>query len=83
MKELEIKYELTFSCDDYLMEKIEEEMPFVREEAFNNETEEEIFEWALDEALQEYFPIGWNEREAIVAQSDKIYEWWKENKKNV
>ena len=78
MKKLTIKYEMTFSCNEYLLEKINYEWADAAEEN-ENATEKEIFETALAYALEEFFNVSMDEIEAILAQSDKIYEWWKEN----
>ena len=78
MKKLTIKYEMTFSCNEYLLEKINYEWADAAE-ANENATEKEIFETALAWALDEFFSVSMDEIEAILAQSDKIYEWWKEN----
>lgn len=82
MKKLTIKYEMTFSCDEYLLEKINYEWTDAVKEN-EGETEKEIFETALAWALDEFFSVSMDEIEAILTQSDKIYKWWKENKKNV
>ena len=82
MKKLTIKYEMTFSCDEYLLEKINYEWADAAKEN-GIATEKEIFETALAWALEEFFSVSMDEIEAILTQSDKIYKWWKENKKNV
>ena len=76
---MEIKYELSFKCDDWLLEKINDEWSYALDEVEETAPEEEIFEIALAYALVDNFDLSYNEREAILAQSDKIYEWWKEN----
>lgn len=82
MKKLIIKYEMTFSCDEYLLEKINYEWADAAKEN-GIATEKEIFETALAWALDEFFSVSMDEIEAILTQSDKIYKWWKENQKNV
>lgn len=82
MKELTIKYEMTLSCNEYLLEKINYEWTDAVKEN-EGETEKEIFEAALAWALDEFFNISMDEIEIILTQSDKIYKWWKENQKNV
>lgn len=73
---------MTFSCDEYLLEKINYEwIDAVKEN--EGETEKEIFKTALAWALDEFFNISMDEIEIILTQSDKIYKWWKENQKNV
>ena len=76
---MEIKYELSFECDDWLREKIDAEWSYALDEVEETTTEEEIFEIALAYTLEDNYCVSYNEREAILAQSDKIYEWWKEN----
>ena len=76
---MEIKYELSFECDDWLLEKINAEWSYALDEVEETAIEEEIFEIALAYALVDDFALGYNEREAIMAQSHEIYKWWKEN----
>ena len=83
MKKLNIKYEMTFTCDEWLINRINCEWDYALDEIEGTETEEEIFEIALAYALGEYYDVSYNEREAIMAQSHEIYKWWKENKNNV
>lgn len=83
MKELNIKYEMTFTCDEWLIKCINQEWEFALDEIEGTETEEEIFEIALGYALTGYYDVSYNECEAIMDQSDEIYKWWKENKENV
>ena len=73
---------MTFSCDEYLLEKINYEWADAAKEN-GIATEKEIFETALAWALEEFFSVSMDEIEIILTQSDKIYKWWKENKKNV
>lgn len=82
MKKLTIKYEMALSCNEYLLEKINYEWTDAAKEN-GIATEKEIFETALAWALEEFFSVSMDEIEAILTQSDKIYKWWKENKKNV
>ena len=82
MKELNIKYEMTLTCNEYLLEKINYEWADAAKEN-GIATEKEIFETALAWALEEFFSVSMDEIEAILTQSDKIYKWWKENQKNV
>lgn len=76
---MEIKYELSFECDDWLLEKIDAEWSYALDEVEETATEEEIFKIALSYALVDDYALGYNERKAIMAQSHEIYEWWKEN----
>lgn len=80
MKELDIKYELTFTCDKWLIEQINYEWEFALDEIEGTETEEEIFEIALGYALNDSYAVSYKECEAIMVQSHEIYKWWKENK---
>lgn len=80
MKKLSIKYERTFTCDEWLIKCINEEWEYALEDIEGTETEEEIFEIALGYALDDNYDVSCAECEAIMAQSHKIYEWWKENK---
>lgn len=80
MKELDIKYELTFTCDKWLIEQINYEWEYALDEIEGTETEEEIFVIALGYALNDCYVVSYNECEAIMAQSHEIYKWWKENK---
>lgn len=82
MEKLTIKYEMTFSCDEYLLEKINYELADAVKEN-EGEAEKEIFETALAWALDDFFSVSMGEIEVILTQSDKIYKWWKENQKNV
>ena len=82
MNELNIKYEMTFTCDEWLIRHINHEWGNALDETEGAETEEEIFEIALSYALEENYALSYNEREAIFAQSHEIYKWWKENKEN-
>ena len=79
MKKLNIKYELTFICDEWLIDRINHEWEYALDEIEGNESEEEIFEIALAYALAYSYDVSYNEREAIMAQSQEIYKWWKEN----
>ena len=79
MKKLNIKYELTFICDEWLIDRINHEWEYALDEIEGNESEEEIFEIALAYALADSYDVCYNEREAIMAQSQEIYKWWKEN----
>lgn len=83
MKELTIKYEMNFTCDEWLIMRINYEWGYALDEIEGTETEEEIFEIALMYALVDNYDVNYNEREAIMAQSHEIYKWWKENKDNV
>ena len=83
MKELKIRYELTFTCDEWLIEQINYEWEYALDEIEGTETEEEIFAIALGYALTDNYDVSYNECEAIMAQSHEIYKWWKENKKSV
>ena len=83
MKELNIKYEMTFTCDEWLIERINYEWEYALDEIEGTETEEEIFEIAFSYALEENYDLSYNEREAIFSQIHEIYKWWKENKDNV
>lgn len=80
MNELNIKYELTFTCDEWLIKYINEEWEPALEVIEGAEAEEEIFKIALGYALTGNYDVGYNECEAIMAQSHEIYKWWKENK---
>lgn len=80
MKKLDIRYEMIFTCDEWLIDRINYEWEYTLEEIEGTETEEEIFEIALAYALADNYDVGYNEREAIMAQSHEIYKWWKENK---
>lgn len=82
MKKLSIKYEMTFTCDEWLIEHINHEWEYALDETEGTETEEEIFEIALAYALSDNYAISYNERDAIHNQSHEIYKWWKENKEN-
>lgn len=82
MKELSIKYEMKFTCDEWLFDRIDEEWGYALEEIEGTETEEEIFEIAFEYALEDNYGISYGEREAIMTQSHEIYKWWKENKEN-
>ena len=82
MKELNIKYELAFTCDEWLIDRINYEWDYALDDIEGTETEEEIFEIALGYALTDNYNVGYNECEAIMAQSHEIYKWWKENKEN-
>ena len=79
MKKLNIKYELTFICDEWLIDRINHEWEYALDEIEGNESEEEIFEIALAYALADSYDVSYYEREAIMAQSQEIYKWWKEN----
>ena len=83
MKELNIKYEMTFTCDEWLIERINDEWEYALDDIEGTETGEEIFEIAFSYALEEYYDLSYNEREAIFSQIHEIYKWWKENKDNV
>lgn len=83
MKELTIKYEMTFTCDEWLIDRINYEWEYALDEIEGDESEEEIFEIALAYVFEDNYAISYNEREAIMAQSHEIYKWWKENKENV
>ena len=83
MKELNIKYELTFTCDDWLINSINYEWEYALDDIEGTETEEEIFEIALGYALTDNYDVSYKECEAIMAQSHEIYKWWKENIENV
>jgi hypothetical protein len=80
VKKLNIRYELTFTCDEWLIDRIDHEWDYALDEIEGTETEEEIFEIALAYALVDSYNVSYNEREAIMTQSHEIYEWWKENK---
>lgn len=80
MKKLNIRYELTFTCDEWLIARIDHEWDYALDEIEGNESEEEIFEIALAYALADNYDVSYNGREAIMAQSHEIYKWWKENK---
>ena len=82
MKKLNIRYELTFTCDEWLIDRINREWEYALDEIEGNESEEEIFEIALAYALADSYDVSYNGREAIMAQSHEIYKWWKENKEN-
>lgn len=82
MKELNIKYELTFTCDEWLINCINYAWDDALEDIEGTETEEEIFEIALGYALTDNYDISYKECEAIMAQSHEIYKWLKENKEN-
>lgn len=82
MKELEVKYEMVFTCDELLIESINIAWESAFDEIEGTETEEEIFEIALAYALADRYYISYHERDAILQQSSKIYKWWKENKEN-
>ena len=82
MKELEIKYEMNFICDEWLIMRVDYEWEYALDEIEGDESEEEIFEIALAYALEDNYGLSFNEREAIMAQSHEIYKWWKENKEN-
>lgn len=83
MEKLNINYEMTFTCDEWLIEQIDLAWDSAIDEIEGNETEEEIFKIALAYALADYYDVSYNEREKILNQSNKIYKWWKENKENV
>lgn len=80
MKKLNIIYEMKFTCDKWLIDRINCEWEYALDEVEGTETEEEIFEIALAYALTDNYDLSYNEREAIMTQSHEIYEWWKENK---
>lgn len=80
MKELEIRYEMTFICDEWLIRNINYEWEYALDEVEETATEEEIFEIALGYALNDSYAISYKECEAIMAHSHEIYKWWKENK---
>ena len=81
MKELEIKYEMTFTCDEWLIECINRRWKTALDQTKGTETEEEIFEIVLDDVLFDKYFVSSREREAIIYQrSHEIYRWWKENK---
>lgn len=80
MKELEIRYEMTFICDEWLIRNINYEWEYALDEVEETATEEEIFEIALGYALNDSYAVSYKECEAIMAQSHEIYKWWKENK---
>jgi len=82
VKELNIKYELTFTCDDWLINSINYEWEYALDDIEGTETEEEIFEIALGYALTDNYDVSYKECEAIMAQSHEIYKWWKENIEN-
>ena len=82
MKELNIKYELTFTCDDWLINSINYEWEYALDDIEGTETEEEIFEIALGYALTDNYDVSYKECEAIMTQSHEIYKWWKENIEN-
>lgn len=82
MKDLNIKYELTFTCDGYLINSINYEWEYALDDIEGTETEEEIFEIALGYALADNYDVSCKECEAIMAQSHEIYKWWKENIEN-
>lgn len=82
MKELTIKYEMTFTCDEWLIMCINYEWVYALDAVEGTETEEEIFEIALAYAIEDNYGLSFNEREAIMTQSHEIYKWWKENKEN-
>ena len=82
MKELTVKYEMNFTCDEWLIDRINCEWEYALDEIEGNESEEEIFEIALAYALADNYDVSYNEREAIMTQSHEIYKWWKENKEN-
>ena len=83
MKELTIKYEMSFICDEWLIKRINYEWDYALDEIEGTETEEEIFEIALAYALGDNYDVSYNELKAIMVQSHEIYKWWKENKDNV
>lgn len=80
MNELTIKYEMTFTCDEWLILRINYAWGYALDEIEGDESEEEIFEIALGYALTDNYDVSYNEREAIMTQSHEIYKWWKENK---
>lgn len=82
MKELEIRYEMTFTCDEWLIRYINYEWKYALDNVEGTKKEEKIFTIALGYALTGNYDIGYNECEAIMAQSHEIYKWWKENKEN-
>ena len=73
---------MTFTCDEWLIDRIDEEWGYALEEIEGTETEEEIFEIAFEYALEDNYGVSYGERKAIIAQSHEIYKWWKENKEN-
>ena len=79
MKKLNIRYEMRFTCDEWLIDCINYEWEYALDEIEGNESEEEIFEIALGYALTDSYDVGYNECEAIMVQSHEIYKWWKEN----
>ena len=83
MEKLNIWYEMTFTCDEWLIMYINYAWGYALEDIEGTETEEEIFEIALGYALTDNYDVGYNECEAIMAHSHEIYEWWKENKESV
>ena len=84
MKELNIKYELTFTCDEWLIVYINRAWKSAFNKTKGTKTEEEIFENVLDDVLFDKYFVSAREREAIIHQhSHEIYKWWKENKENV
>lgn len=80
MKKLNIRYEMNFTCDEWLIKCINDAWEYALEDIEGTETEEEIFVIALGYALTDNYDVGYNECEAIMAQSHEIYKWWKENK---
>ena len=83
MKELNIKYELTFTCDEWLIERINCAWGYALDDIEGTETEEEIFEIALGYALTDNYYVSYTECKAAMAQSHEIYKWWKENKNEI
>lgn len=84
-KKLNVRYEMIFTCDEWLIKQIKDEWEYALDEVDDPETteEEEIFKIALAYALIDNYALSYNEREAIFTQSHEIYKWWKENKDNV
>lgn len=82
MKKLNIRYEMIFTFDEWLITCINNEWEYALDEIEGTEAEEEIFEIALAYALADCCDVSYNERKAILSQSHEIYKWWKENKDN-
>lgn len=80
MKELEVKYELSYTFDELDIRGINKWVSFFEDEC-PELTEKERLEEALYSFLDRERDFSNSEIQAVIRDSlDKIYEWWKENK---
>lgn len=83
MKELEVKYEMSYTFDEQDLLWINDEIAFLKHE-YPNIDEEECLEHALYSYLHNEVDCSESECETIISEHfDAIYKWWKENKENV